>query len=124
MVDGDAVALPFPDTSFDTVVLSLVHCTVPDLGRVLAEARRVLRPGGTLRFYEHVRAADPRLARWQDRLERPWGWIGRGCHPNRDTAAAVAVAGFGVISLEEFDFPAMPPIVRPHVIRIAERPAA
>ena len=122
VVEGDAMALPFPDASFDTVVFSLVLCTVPDMERVLAEARRGLRPGGTLRFYEHVRAQEPQLARWQDRLERPWGWVGRGCHPNRDTAAAVDAAGFDVLSLEEFDFPAMPLIVRPHIIGIAEAP--
>lgn len=123
MVEGDAMALPFGEGSFDTVVFSLVLCTVPDPERVLAEARRVLRPGGALRFYEHVRAQEPRLARWQDRLERPWRWVGRGCHPNRETAAAVEAAGFGAVSLEDFDFPAMPRIVRPHVIGIARRPA-
>ncbi len=84
----------------------------------------MLRPGGTLRFYEHVCAADAWLTRWQDLPGRPWGWIKRGCHPNRDTAAAMTAAGFIVLSLEEVDFPVMSPIVRPHVIGIAERPLA
>jgi SAM-dependent methyltransferase len=122
VADGRAEALPFPDAAFDTVVASLVLCTVPDLTQALAEAHRVLRPGGTLRFYQHVRADDPRLARWQDRLERPWGWLAAGCHPNRDVVAAIAAAGFRVLELDRFDFQIMPPLVRPHVLGVAQRP--
>jgi SAM-dependent methyltransferase len=122
VVDGRAEALPFPDATFDTVVASLVLCTVPDPARALAEARRVLRPGGTLRFYQHVRAEDPRLARWQDRLERPWGWVALGCHPNRDVVAAITAAGFHLLELDRFDFQIMPPLVRPHVLGVAARP--
>jgi SAM-dependent methyltransferase len=89
--------------------------------QALAETRRVLRPGGRLRFYEHVRATDPRLARWQDRLERPWGWLVGGCHPNRDTVAAIAAAGLQVVQLDRFGLKAMPPLARPHVLGVAER---
>jgi len=121
VVDGTAEALPAPDATLDAVVASLVLCTVADPVRALAEARRVLRPGGTLRFYEHVRADDPRLARWQDRLERPWGWLAGGCHPNRDIVAAITTAGFRMLELDRFDFQIMPPLVRPHVLGVAER---
>jgi ubiquinone/menaquinone biosynthesis C-methylase UbiE len=122
VVDGTAEALPAHDATVDAVVASLVLCTVTDLNQALAEARRVLHPGGTLRFYEHVRATDPRLARWQDRLQRPWGWLVGGCHPNRDTVAAVTAAGLRVVQLERFDLQAMPPLARPHVLGVAERP--
>ncbi len=105
VVDGAAEALRAPDASLDAVVASLVLCTVADPERALAETRRVLRPGGTLRFYEHVRATDPRLARWQDRLERPWGWLVGGCHPNRDTVATIETSGFRVEKLERFEPP-------------------
>jgi SAM-dependent methyltransferase len=121
VVDGTAETLPAPDATVDAVVASLVLCTVADLDQALAEIGRVLRPGGTLRFYEHVRAEDPRLARWQDRLERPWGWLAGGCHPNRDTVAAITAAGLRVVQLDRFDLQAMPPLARPHVLGVAER---
>jgi SAM-dependent methyltransferase len=122
VVEGWAERLPFPDSSFDTVVASYVLCSVTEPDRVVAEARRVLRSGGTLRFYEHVRAGDARLSRWQDRLERPWGWLVRGCHPNRDTLGTISEAGLRVVEVDAFDFELMPPIVRPHVLGVAERP--
>jgi ubiquinone/menaquinone biosynthesis C-methylase UbiE len=121
VVAGTAEVLPTPDASFDAVVASLVLCTVADPGQALAEVRRVLRLGGRLRFYEHVRASDPRLARWQDRLERPWGWLVGGCHPNRDTVAAIGAAGLQVVQLDRFDLQAMPALARPHVLGAAER---
>ena len=121
VVDGTAEALPTPDGALDMVVASLVLRTVADSDRSLAEVDRVLRPGGRLHFYEHVRAEDPRLARWQDRLQRPWGWLVGGCHPNRDTVAAITAAGLQVVQLDRFDLPAMPPLARPHVLGVAER---
>lgn len=119
LVDGWAEDLPFPEGSFDTVVASYVLCTVSDPDQALREVRRVLRADGTLRFYEHVRAADPRLAWWQDRLERPWRWLGRGDHPNRDTVAAIGRAGLWVVDVEVFDFEAMPRLIRLHVLGVA-----
>jgi SAM-dependent methyltransferase len=121
VVAGTAEVLPAPDASFDAVVASLVLCTVADPDQALAEVRRVLRLGAMLRFYEHVRASDPRLARWQDRLERPWGWLVGGCHPNRDTVAAIGAAGLQVVPLDRFDLQAMPALARPHVLGAAER---
>jgi ubiquinone/menaquinone biosynthesis C-methylase UbiE len=121
VVDGTAEALPIHDHAVDAVVASLVLCTVADPDQALAEVGRVLRPGGRLRFYEHVRADDPRLARWQDRLERPWGWLVGGCHPNRDTVAAITAAGLRLVALDRFDLAAMPALARPHVLGVAER---
>jgi ubiquinone/menaquinone biosynthesis C-methylase UbiE len=121
LIDGDARHLPFPAESFDTVVMSLVLCTIPDPAQALAEAHRVLRPGGTLRFYEHVRAEDPNLARWQDRLARPWRWIGRGCRANQETVDLIGEGAFKIRDLDRFSLPAAPPLTRPHVLGVAER---
>lgn len=95
-VQGDAHALPFRDAAFDTVVSSLAFCSVPDMARGLAEARRVLRTGGTLRMLEHVRAVAPWKARFQDRFDGAWAWLTGGCHWNRDTVRAVERAGFTI----------------------------
>src|ERR687896_2586691 len=77
--------LPFEDGSFDVAVSTLVLCSVQQPDRALSQIRRVLRPGGTLLFIEHIRSEDPRVARWQDRLQPVWGFFAGGCHANRDT---------------------------------------
>ena len=92
----------------------LVLCTVPDQAAVLDEVRRVLRPGGRLLFIEHVRAAGS-AARWQDRLEPLWRRLFGGCHPNRDTVAAIEEAGFEIETFESFYPPAPLSGLTPHV---------
>jgi ubiquinone/menaquinone biosynthesis C-methylase UbiE len=89
IVAAGADPLPFDDDAFDTVVVTLVLCTVPDQVAALAGIDRVLKPGGRLLFIEHVRSEDERIARRQDRLRPVWNVIGRGCNPNRDTLAAL-----------------------------------
>jgi ubiquinone/menaquinone biosynthesis C-methylase UbiE len=121
LVEAPAEALPFEDGSFDTVVSLAVLCTVDDPSRVLQEIPRVLRPGGRFVFLEHVRSSDPKLAQWQDRLERPWGWIAGGCHPNRRTLEAIERAGFEVVELEREDLPDIPRLVRPNIMGVAAR---
>lgn len=118
---ASAEALPFPDGSFDTVVTLAVLCTVDDTERALAEIKRVLRPDGRLILLEHVRAADEGLARWQDRLERPWGLFAGGCHPNRRTLEAIEAAGFDVTQVGHEDLPGIPRLVRPNVMGVAIR---
>ena len=116
MVQAQAEQLPFADGSFDTVVSTLVLCTVGDLSASLREIGRVLTPGGQLLFVEHVRAARTRLARWQDRLHEPWRRFAYGCHCNRDTAAALRDNGFEVGSMEQHRWRGMPRIVQPLVV--------
>ncbi len=96
LVQARAEALPFRDGAFDTVVASLVLCSVDDTPRALAELRRVLAPDGSLRAMEHVRAGSAWRARLQDAVQPAWTRLSGGCHPNRDTEAEVEAAGFRV----------------------------
>lgn len=119
VLEAQAERLPLPDDSFETAVATLVLCTVPDPVAALAELRRVLVPGGRLLLIEHVRAGEPDLARWQDRLEKPWRFLADGCHCNRDTAATLAASGFGAAELEPDVMPKAPGIVRPLIRGVA-----
>lgn len=113
VVEAPAESLPFEDDSFDTVLVTLALCTVPDPAASLQEVRRVLKPGGQFLFLEHVRSIDPGLAKWQDRLEGPWRFLGDGCHCNRDTVSAISAAGFELGAVERPEFPKVVPIVKP-----------
>ncbi|HEX3041453.1 MAG TPA: class I SAM-dependent methyltransferase [Solirubrobacterales bacterium] len=123
LVQAGAEDLPFDDDSFDTVTVTLVLCTVPDQPAALQEVRRVLKPGGQMLFLEHVRSNHPDLAKWQDRLEKPWRFMGDGCHCNRDTEAALKAAGFELRDVEHPELPKAPPIVRPMVKGVGTRQA-
>jgi ubiquinone/menaquinone biosynthesis C-methylase UbiE len=116
-----AESLPVPGGSADTVVSTLVLCSVPDQAAVLAEVRRVLRPGGRLLLLEHVRSGDPALAGEQDRRERTQVRFAGGCHPNRDTLAAVAAAGFETGAVEPVTLPGMR-LTRPGIAGVARKP--
>jgi ubiquinone/menaquinone biosynthesis C-methylase UbiE len=121
LLAAPAEALPVPAASFDTVVGTLVLCTVHDPAAVLAEVARVLRPGGTYLFLEHVRGHEQRLATWQDRLAPLWGVIGGGCHPNRATLAALRASPLTVAEVNEGEIPRTAPLVRPMISGVAER---
>lgn len=113
IVEAPAEQLPFESDSFDTAVSTLVLCTVPDPDAAVAELARVLKPGGRLLFIEHVRSEDPAVAGWQDRLEKPWRFLGDGCHCNRDTLATLGASPLRPGTVEHDQLPKAPPIVRP-----------
>jgi ubiquinone/menaquinone biosynthesis C-methylase UbiE len=106
VVPAAAEALPVKSEAFDGAVASLVLCTVRNVERSLAEIERVLRPGGELRFFEHVRADDRAMATVQRALDRTvWPLLGGGCHTARDTLTAIEEAGFVVETYRKVKMP-------------------
>lgn len=113
VVRAAAEDLPFADASFDTVVATLVFCTVPRLDPALAEVRRVLAPGGQLLFLEHVRHAEASRARRQARFTPVQRRLACGCHLDRATPAAIAAAGFTLTEERREHFPKAARILQP-----------
>ena len=120
IVDAPAERLPLADASVDTVVSTLVLCTVNDPERTLGEIARVLRPDGQLLFVEHVRASSRFLAVCQDRLLQPWRRFAGGCRCNRPTTELMRACGFAVVA-DDAVWRGMPAIVRPLVVGHATR---
>jgi ubiquinone/menaquinone biosynthesis C-methylase UbiE len=105
---GVGEAVPFPDSSFDTVVCTFTLCSVEDQAQVLSEMRRILRPGGKVLFLEHGRAPDANIARWQDRIEPVWKRMAGGCHLTRPIGSAFRGAGFEVEPIGQGYLPKAP----------------
>ncbi len=123
--DGDADRLPGEAESFDAGVIALVLCTVPDQQRALAELHRVIRPGGELRFYEHVISESAWEARFQRLADATfWPHLAGGCHLARNTGVAIEQAGFQIETFERFRFsPAALLPADPHILGVARRRA-
>jgi SAM-dependent methyltransferase len=121
VVEATAESLPFPDETFDTAVVTLVLCSVPDQEAALSEIARVLKPEGRLLFLEHVRSEDPKVAKWQDRVRPLYNLF--DCNPNRTTLTSIEASPFEVESVKHGEVPKAPKVERPMIAGIARRGA-
>ena len=101
-VGTDGQEIPLPDGSVDHVLVTWTLCTIPDVEQALSEMHRVVRPGGTLRFAEHGRSPDPKMAARQDRWNPQWGRLFGGCNINRSIDELVESAGFELTEVDSY----------------------
>ena len=119
IIDAPAEHLPFPDATFDTAVVTLVLCSVPDQEAALVEIARVLKADGCLLFLEHVRSDDPKVARSQDRIRPLYNLV--GCNPNRATLAAIQASPLTIEAVRHGEVPKAPKVERPLIVGTARR---
>jgi ubiquinone/menaquinone biosynthesis C-methylase UbiE len=94
--------IPAADASFDSVVSTFTLCTIPDVRAALSQMRRVLKADGRFFFLEHGRSNEPKVQRWQDRMNGVQNWLVGGCNLNRPMDQLIAGAGFEVERLETY----------------------
>jgi ubiquinone/menaquinone biosynthesis C-methylase UbiE len=102
--------IPLPDNHVDTVLVTYTMCTIPEVMEANKEMLRVLKPDGRLIFCEHGQAPDPKVAKWQKRIDPLWGKIAGGCHLNRDIPHLITSAGFEIENMEQMYLPSTPSI--------------
>ncbi len=99
LIEAGAERIPLEDASIDTLVMTWTACSIPDVAAALGEMRRVLKPAGRLLFVEHGRSPQPRVAKWQDRIDPLWRHISGGCHLGRKIDSELVDAGFAINEL-------------------------
>lgn len=119
-IEGSAEEMPLPDASFDSVLMTYSLCTIPNAHKALAEIRRVLKPEGRLLFCEHGVAPDPRVSKWQARINPLWRRLMGGCNLNRPIVNWIEQAGFSVKTLDQMYLPGTPRIAGFNVWGAAE----
>ena len=105
---GGAEAIPLPQNHVDTVLVTYIMCTIPQVAEANKEINRVLKPDGQLIFCEHGLAPDANVSKWQNRIDPYWGKIAGGCHLNRNIPALITAAGFKIEAMEQMYLPSTP----------------
>ena len=124
VIPGVAEKIPAAESEFDAVVAALVLCSVSDQQVALSELKRVVRPGGELRFFEHVKAGARAHAAAQVAVQPVWARLGGGCHIARDTEQAIRSSGFEIERIDRFEFAPgfLQKLGGPHILGLARRP--